>query len=162
MSTRQTLGRWIKVKPDNYVEPTEDVEPGVFVSPYDIPNGIRVGYDEGLGRFVAEFHYMVDEKYRRLSGDGVRYRLGKHSGRIIGVETGRQDGQMSVRIKDNEDAYQAILEAMGNVGTVVGNMARGRENHVVAKRVLEDYQDVIVQGMLTFASDTAADRVSRR
>lgn len=156
MRTRHALGRWIKVKPDSYVEPAEDVEPGVFVSPYDIPNGIRVGFDESLGQFVAEFHYMVDEKYRRLSGDGVRYRLGKHSGRIIGVETDRQGMQVSVQTGDHEDAYHAILEAMGYVDTVTGSMARGRENHMVAKRILEDYRDDIVQDMLALANDTAA------
>lgn len=146
--TPEALGRWIKVKPDKYVEPAERVEPGAFVSPYDIPEGIRVSYDRRVGQFEAEFSYMVDEKVRHLSGDGFGYRLGKHSGRIIGVETNCHPG----------NAYHAILEATEGVDTVTGSTARGRDNHRVVKSILEDYRDEIVRDMHALVGETIAPK----
>lgn len=146
MKTRQTHGRWIKVKPANYVKPTENVDVGVFVSPYDIPDGLRVGYNGQLHRIVVEFRYMIDEKHRRLDrGDGVCYLLGKHSDRIVGVEADLQNSEVSV--EDHKNTYDVIGHAMRNVETATGAKARRRKNYLVAKKVVEDHQDDIVQGM---------------
>ena len=147
----QALGRWISVKPDNYVASDDAIDIRILTSPYDIPDGVRGGYDDDLHRFVVEFRYMLDEQYHIFDvGDGVRIRLGKHSSRIVGVE-------LDV---DQPSAYAAIKKAIQNVEETL-NVRTGqidrrsrpkrvhsggrhkRQNYVVAQRVLEDKQDDI-------------------
>ena len=152
MNTQQTLGRWIRVKPDNYVEPTKEMEAGTFISPYDIPNGVRGTYDEELERFVVEFRYMVDEKYRCLGNDeGVCIRLGKHSSRIVGIEvdvdrlrTSRATVAVEAR---NDEAYAAIKQAIQDVENAEDARARRRENYVVVRKVLADKKDDVFDSM---------------
>lgn len=151
MKTQQTLGHWIRVKPGNYLEPIEEVDIGILISPYDIPDGIRGGYDEHLKRFVVEFRYMVDEEYRREDGDdGVSIRLGKHSSRIVGIEIDvdrlRASG-VTVAVENRKDAYTAMGHAIRNVQNLGKAKARRRENYLVAHKVFEDNQDGVFANM---------------
>ena len=150
MSTHQAPGRWIRVKPCNYVASDDPVDIRILTSPYDIPDWVRSGYDDDLDRFVVEFRYMLDEEYRISDvGDGVRVRLGKHSNRIVGVEVD----------VDQLAAHDAIKKAIQNVEETINartrrsrraRLQRGRrgedakrQNYVVAQRVLEDKQGEI-------------------
>lgn len=164
MSTQQALGRWISVKPCNYVASDDSVDIRILTSPYDIPDWVRSGYDDDLDRFVVEFRYMLDEEYRISDvGDGIRVRLGRHSNRIVGVEVDvDQPGAYQVPIPPGDpraDAYNAIKKAIRNVEETMNARAgrsrrsrlrrqrRGegdkRQNYVVAQRVLEDKQTEI-------------------
>ncbi len=152
MSTQQALGRWIRVTPSNYVVLGDAIEVGILISPYDIPDGVRGGYDKDLNRFVVEFRYMVDEEYRSLDvDDGVCIRLGKHSGRIVGVEVDVDRLNISeviVAVKDRSAAASAAIgKAMRNVDKMEDPRARRRENYIVAQRVLEDKHDAIFDNM---------------
>ena len=85
MSTQQALGRWISVKPCNYVTSDDSVDIRILTSPYDIPDWLRSGYDDDLDRFVVEFRYMVDEEYRILNvGNGAEV----EALRLCGSESG--------------------------------------------------------------------------
>ena len=133
VKTPQKLGRWTRVTTRDYVEVGDALEVGVLISPYDIPDGIRGRYDDQNNRFVVEFRYMVDEKYRRVvSGDGVWIRLGKYSGRVVGVEVDRRT-----------DPYTVIGEAIQNVHSITDARTRRRANYLVARKVLEDKRDDI-------------------
>lgn len=69
MSTHQAPGRWIRVKPCNYVA----------------SDWVRSGHNHDLGRFVVEFRYMLDEEYRILNvGNGVEV----EALRLCGSESG--------------------------------------------------------------------------
>ena len=154
MSTHQAPGRWIRVKPCNYVASDDPVDIRILTSPYDIPDWVRSGYDDDLDRFVVEFRYMLDEEYRISDvGDGVRVRLGKHSNRIVGVDVDVAQPA----------AYDAIKKAIQNVEETINATTRRsrrarlrrrrrgedakRQNYVVAQRVLEDKQDEIFGGV---------------
>ena len=145
MSTYHAVGSWIRVKPAKYVVLGDSIEAGVLISPYDIPNGVRGGYDDDLNRFVVEFRYMVNEEYRSIDADnGTWIRLGKHSSRIVGVEVDVDRLGFAVAVEDrNVAAYAAIDRAMQNVEEIENAKARRRENYVVARRVLEDKQGAI-------------------
>ena len=134
MKTPQKLGRWTRVTTRDYVEVGDALEVGVLISPYDIPDGIRGRYDGQSNRFVVEFRYMVDEKYRRVfSGDGVWIRLGKYSGRVVGVEVDRRP-----------DPYTVIGQAIQNVQSIADARAQRLLNYLVARKVLEDKRDDIL------------------
>jgi hypothetical protein len=84
--------KWIQVEPTKYDEPHEvaelEMEPGFFISPYDVPDGIRVTYDGDL--FGIYLNYLTDEEESRRSKSGIPdldLWFGKHSDRMIGMET---------------------------------------------------------------------------
>ena len=151
MSTQQAPGSWIRVTPSNYVALGDAIEVGILISPYDIPDGVRGGYDKDLGRFVVEFRYMVDEEYRHFDvDDGVCIRLGKHSSRIVGIEVDVDRlniSQVTVKVDRSAAASAAIDKAIRNVEKAKDARARRRENYVVAQRVLEDKHDDIFSNM---------------
>lgn len=179
MSTQQALGRWLSVKPCNYVASDDPVDIRILTSPYDIPDWVRSGYDDDLGRFVVEFRYMLDEDYRIFDvGDGVRVRLGKHSNRIVGVEVDvDQPGAYQVPVPAGDPragAYEAIKKAIQNVEETINARARRsrrarlrrqrrgegdkRQNYVVAQRVLEDKQAEIFGNVQDTVAGSVADR----
>ncbi len=141
MSIQQALGSWIRVTPGNYVVLGDAIEVGILISPYDIPDGVRGGYDKNRNRFVVEFRYMVDEKYRNFDvDDGVCIRLGKYSSRIVGIEVA------VARLRASQVAV-AVDKAIQNVENAKDARARRRENYIVAQRVLEDKHDDIFSNM---------------
>ena len=142
MSTYHAVGSWIRIKPRKYLALGDSIEAGVLISPYDIPNGVRGGYDDDLERFVVEFRYMVNEEYRSLDADSVtRIRLGKYSSRIIGVEVDVDQLGFAVAVEDrNAAAYAAIDHAMQNVEKIEDARARRRENYAVTQKILKDKQ----------------------
>ena len=160
MSTYHAVSPWIRVKPGKYVVLGDSIEAGVLISPYDIPNGVRGGYDDDLDCFVVEFRYMVNEEYRSVGADnGTRIRLGKHSSRIIGVEVDVDRLGFAVAVEDrNAAAYAAIDKAMQDVEKIEDARARRRENYVVAQKVLEDKQDEIFGNVQYAVAGIVADR----
>lgn len=154
MNNEQVLGRWLKVKPDSYDQPAEvglDVEVDIFISPYDIPDGVRGRYDESRKRFVVEFRYMVDEPYQKPKMTGpVQLRLGRYSNRIVGLEIDVDRLRASAVTVHAENPplltpYQAVESAIQAMGRDDG--ATRRENYRVTQKVLADKQDEIFQGL---------------
>ena len=68
--------KWIQVEPTKYDEPHEvaelEMEPGFFISPYDVPDGIRVTYDGDL--FGIYLNYLTDD-CRRMPAGSISPRL---------------------------------------------------------------------------------------
>lgn len=160
MKTQHVAGTWIRVTPGKYVALGDSIEAGVLISPYDIPNGVRGGYDDNLDRFVVEFRYMVNEEYRNLDADnGTRIRLGKHSSRIVGVEADVDRLGFAVAVEErNAAAYAAIDNAMQNVEKIEDARARRRENYAVTQKILEDKQAEIFGNIQHAVAASVADR----
>ncbi len=121
--------KWIQVEPKNYDEPHEvealEMEPGFFISPYDVPDGIRVTYDGELFRIFLR--YLTDEEESRTSkSDYPDFDLcfGKYSDRMIGMET------------NCLPAWDDIMETL--------SAARKRVNHYVAWTVLRDFWPLLL------------------
>lgn len=63
------------------------IEINVYMSPYDVPLAIRADYDESKDRFGIHLKYISDEPVTRRPGeDRVTFKVGKHSGRLYGIE----------------------------------------------------------------------------
>ncbi len=79
---------WIPVEPSEYDEPHEvglPEEEGGFLSPYDVPDGVRVVQSEK--GYMVELRYLTDEEPRwTCDWSGLNILLGKYSNRIIAVE----------------------------------------------------------------------------
>lgn len=121
--------KWIQVEPTKYDEPHEvaelEMEPGFFISPYDVPDGIRVTYDGDL--FGIYLNYLTDEEESRRSKSGIPdldLWFGKHSDRMIGMET------------NSLPAWDEVMDTL--------SAARKRVNHYVAWTVLRDFWPVLV------------------
>ena len=157
MSDKQTVDHWIPVQADRYDEPHEvglEDEVDSFISPYDVPDGIRGTYNQKRKRFVIEFRYLVDEDYRtrRAERGPVRVRLGRHSRRIVGFEIDSQELKSSKessqeRDRAADDAYHAILRA---IKTVNGwSDANRRKNYRVAQKVVGDVWIECLRSLVT-------------
>ncbi len=148
MKNEQVLGRWLKVQSDRYDEPAEvglDVAVDIFISPYDIPDGVRGGYDQETKRFVVEFRYMVDEPYQKPETDGpVQVRLGKYSRRLVGLEID-VDGLRASTVTVRAEAPRQPATPFQAVETAIQAMdperATRRENYSVTRKVLADKQE---------------------
>ena len=121
--------KWIQVEPTKYDEPHEvealEMEPGFFISPYDVPDGIRVTYDGELFRIYLRYLTDEEESWRSESDNPDLYlRFRKHSNRMIGMET------------NSLPAWDDIMHTLSAV--------RKRVNHYVAWTVLRDFWPVLV------------------
>ena len=125
---------WVGVRTDEYDEPHEvgaEIAAGTFISPYDVPNGVRLRAEPEKERNVIEFRYMVDEPYRRQHVDevgGICVRLGRHSERILGVE---------MDVTETWDA-EVIRDAMGRA-------AEWRANHDITRKIIKDLYAELVR-----------------
>jgi len=59
------MSEWIRVEGGKYNLPRKEilrgVEVNVFMSPYDVPQGVRGEFDEKLNRFQITFEYISEE-----------------------------------------------------------------------------------------------------
>jgi len=86
--------QWIPIENDEINQPkAEDirgVELHVFLSPYDVPQGIRGFYDDDKDRFIVELKYLTDEKLVEEQSEEspeqhVSLLVGKNSGRLYKI-----------------------------------------------------------------------------
>lgn len=59
----------------------------LMVSPWDIPEATRAGFDDEASEFFIEFKYLSDSEPRRYTQleEGVRFEVGKNSGKIFKI-----------------------------------------------------------------------------
>jgi hypothetical protein len=63
------------------------VELHVQISPYDVPQALRGGFNEKTDRFEIEFRYIGDEPLRVQAADQhVSFYVGKKSGRLYKIQ----------------------------------------------------------------------------
>ena len=91
------------------------VEVVVFLSPYDIPEGVRGDFDESLKRFVIRFKYLggpekPNEPLEQVSQDDhVTLAVGRNSHRLYRVEIDVMSlGADEIVLKVAEDLDEAI------------------------------------------------------
>lgn len=83
------------------------VEVELFVSPYDVPDGVRGRFDATGKKFEIDFKYIGSESTtRNVEYEHVVYKIGESSGRLYGlsidVQTLGADGVgVSVELHDN-------------------------------------------------------------
>ena len=146
MRSKPAQERWIRVEADRYDEPEEvglEVEVGVFISPYAIPDSVRGAYDNESKRFVVQFTYMVDEPWKLMkTNQPVAVRVGKHSRRVVGLEIDvDRIGASAVTVRFDR-LYEAAEGAIREVERQVGG---GFHNHYVTRKVLKDHRESLFQ-----------------
>ena len=148
MRSEPVRERWIRVDADRYDEPEEvglEVEVGVFISPYAIPDSVRGTYDNERKRFVVQFNYMVDEPWSLMeTNQPVAVRVGKHSRRVVGLEIdvdGIGASAVTVRL---DRLYEAAEGAIRDVGQRIGGRLH---NHYVTRQVLKDHRDSLFRDL---------------
>ncbi len=152
-------GRWLRIDPERYDELHEigmfyrDLELNIVVSPDDIPDSVRGGYDEEHKKFVIEFKYMVREEYEiDQVSEEVEVRIGQHSGRILGfaidvdVLKARSIGRLNLAAPATAKPFRAVEAALELV--VRRSEATRMENYNVTRRVLQDRQEEVFEAFL--------------
>lgn len=133
--------RWMSISPDQYDEPEEvdlQLDAGSFISPYDVPDGVRVTYDPAKQRAVIEFRYLVDEPWQdqdRDEGTSVFVGFGKYSNRIIRLEL---HADLPDLLHHRPKWIRAISAAIGRL------RSPDKANYHVTRRVLDDQYDKLL------------------
>ena len=153
-----TEPRWIRIDQSKYDTPTEvgmpapvDIELGVFLSPFDIPKGVRGYYDDGRERFVIDFEYITGEPRKRenFGPAEVTAIIGKKTNRILGFEidvVALGAKSVSLRMHVPDQVHKAIAAAR-EAAPPDDPWSRGRLNSYVTDRVLHDLRDEVFAGM---------------
>jgi hypothetical protein len=113
------MSGWLSLKQNELDKGTprniNGVEVVVFLSPYDIPEGVRGDFDESLNRFVIRFKYVggpeePNEPVERESHDDhVTLVVGRHSHRLYRVEIDvMRLGANGIVLKVAQDLNEAI------------------------------------------------------
>ncbi len=145
--TQQEHGGWIRVNPHDYDQPHEigmaDVEVNVFISPFEIPRGVRGFYDEARKRFMIEFKYITREP-REVDDGGppeIKTLIGRKTGRILGFEidvVALHASSVSLRLGAIDQALEAVRSR--------SSLPR-RENSRIASKVLHDRSEELFSAM---------------
>lgn len=135
------MSRWVKLdskvlkqirKDQSELEEDKGVTVEHSASPYDLPNEVRVAYDQGRKRFVIEFKYIQDEPWTLQEGDEyVDLRIGKNSKRVYGFEIDAGS------FKSDDDAFR--VQARQHVNRALQDFVHGRSR---AENKLSNYRAV--------------------
>lgn len=120
----------------------------MYTSPYDVPQGVRGGYDASLKRFVIEFRYIAPEETTELDLEQhVVAEVGRNSGRIyrliVDVDSLQVEG---VRLQLSHVVDELPLKRQRR------GVAAPRDNYRVAKEVMEKQRHALfTQGSYAIA-----------
>ncbi|MDE2871916.1 MAG: hypothetical protein OXQ94_09560 [Gemmatimonadota bacterium] len=123
---------WIPVDPADYDEPHEveglELAPNSFVSPFDVPDGVRRVSRGTEGGGKIEFRYLTDleksELWKESEERGIQLWTGVHSRRLIRLE-------ITISPPPTWDELEAVLTKWLD--------AMKRTNHYVVRAVLHDF-----------------------
>ncbi|MGK7913144.1 MAG: hypothetical protein AB4050_16955 [Synechococcus sp.] len=141
--------KWVSLDPLslNEAKPRMEIIRGrerqVMLSPYDVPKAIRGKLDEDRKRFAIEFSYIGNEDTSvesdaNTASSHVYPRVGKHSGRLYGIEIDTEvlgKGQ-------NQDEFTVLLD---QAFQSLGNRHKQRRgNYRVTREALKDaYYEIL-------------------
>jgi len=108
--------QWIRVKLQSekvkHHQKVRGLDVTMYVSPYDVPEAVRGGYDDKKKRFIVEFKYIGDESTERRSFDRyVTLKVGKNSQRLYAIEIdadGLRASQVQVKVAVQHEVEQAF------------------------------------------------------
>ncbi|MDE2718789.1 MAG: hypothetical protein OXI33_17490 [Chloroflexota bacterium] len=140
------LTKWTEIPTNQYEEPQEvgfELDAGSFISPYDIPDGIRATYNPRDPRVVFEFRYLVDEPFR-YSRDDTWKEQDREKERAVSVGFGKYSDRI-IRLELEADLPDLVDHRPQWMHAIVAAIKRMKQpdmaNYYVASRVLEDLYD---------------------
>lgn len=123
-------GRWTDIDPSRYDEADEvqglELEAGSFISPFDVPDGIRLLFTAQRS-YQIELRYLTDQEkieLRETELPEIRFGLGQHSSRLVSLEVAATKGF------PEWDKVESLLSELMTKWNLI--------NHFVARSVLRD------------------------
>jgi len=123
-------GRWTDIDPTKYDEAHEvqglELDAGSFISPYDVPDGVRLLVTAQQG-FRIQLRYLTDQEKIELTETElpeIHFGLGCHSSRLVSLDVAAATGF------PEWETVESVLSKLTS--------QRNQINHFVARTVLRD------------------------
>ncbi len=123
-------GRWTDIDPTKYDEAHEvqglELDAGSFISPYDVPDGVRLLCTDQRG-YLIQLRYLTDQEKIELTETElpeISFGLGRHSSRLVSLEVAATKGF------PEWEMVESLLSKLTS--------QRNLTNHFVARSVLRD------------------------
>lgn len=133
---------WIPIAAGEVNKPRSEtirgVKVNVYLSPYDVPDGVRGYFDAKKKKFVIEFKYIAEEPKRsEVVDEHVSVTVGRRTGRLHAIEVD------TVRLKANAVMLQTHVPKA--VDDAIAESARkhqqASDNYSVAGEIVEDRKE---------------------
>lgn len=152
------MSDWIRIDPSLSSEAIapeqEGVQINLIMSPFDVPRFMRGSFDAASRRFIIEFKYIGEEPIKRQESDkNITLRVGKHSGRLYGIEVNVEElGVNAVQLRVHipkviDNAIDKQIQRL-EMSERPQRLNR-RANFEVAKRALSEAKDEVFAGIAT-------------
>ncbi len=144
------MSEWIELEPSslgrNEHDQIDGVEIIVGLSPYDVPEAVRGGYDKDIGRFVIEFRYLDDgeERVSDAQEEDVVLLVGEHSKRLYAIHVDVD------RLKAEKVGLKVLIPEVDEAIDKLGRKPQysGRLSHYeVAKDVISQNSEKLLAGV---------------
>ena len=113
---------WLRLKRNEMDPPRKEKIAGITVdvtmAPQDVPLAVRGVELDDDDRFLIEFRYADDEEWTyKDAQEGVQLRVGRHSGRLYGIEIPRgvvesQGGRVDLRFNMVEELIDHQIDQL--------------------------------------------------
>lgn len=124
-------GHWTDIDPTKYDEAHEvhglELDAGYFISPYDVPDGVRLLFTAQRG-YLIELRYLTDQEkidFTETELPEIHFGLGRHSNRLVSLEVAATKGF------PEWEKVESLLSRLTS--------QRNHTNHFVARSVLRDF-----------------------
>jgi hypothetical protein len=143
------MSEWIPLNVEQLSKRQSQEGTTEVMSPYDVPEAVRGYYDQKSHHFVIEFRYIGDESWKRERGDSqITLRIGRHSGRLYGIEADVQENpqagrapliQMMEMPLENVQAVCAAVTQVVHAFAAQQSLAQRRENYDAVTEALTQH-----------------------
>ena len=130
-------GHWTDIDPTKYDEAHEvpglKLDEGSFISPYDVPDGVRLGLSDEE-RYLIELRYLTDQEkieFEETELPEIHFGLGCHSNRLVSLAVAAS------REFPKWETVESVLSQLTSQRTLV--------NHFVARTVLRDIWSLLAE-----------------
>jgi len=142
------MAPWRQLSAEKLNKGEERTEQGVvihvFLSPYDVPEGVRGEYDEKSKVFRIEFKYLTDEESTEISEEGKSISLvvGRNSKRLLGISVDVHSLKAdSIQLK--LEVLQLVEKAIAELEDT-GKPKQRKANYRLARRVIDEHRDELL------------------
>ena len=145
------MADWIEFDPSTFQKSDRQFQDGVEIivglSPYDLPEAVRGGYNEELGMFVIEFRYLGNGESRIPQGqdENVTFLVGEHSKRLYEIRVD-VDGLRAKAVGLRVLIVDELNGAIDNLERGSTDRSRTR-NYEVAKDVIAKNSEKLLAGV---------------
>lgn len=116
----------------------------IELSPYDMPREVETKYDKDSGVLRLDFKYVdQEEALNKDAGPGLKMRVGKYSGKILGFEFSASEQNIKkVKLVAIQQVDMAIDNALPNL-----QKFNQRANYKVVRSILDRKREPILASL---------------